>query len=355
MKKSIYSSSQILIIAEAGVNHNGDLNTALQLIDVAVHAGADVVKFQTFNSKALVNKFAQKANYQQKTTTQGESQFAMLQKLEMPYEWYEKLIVYCKKRNILFLSTPFDFSSVDFLASLGLGIWKIPSGEITNLPYLRKLGARKEEIILSTGMSTLEEVQKAVDILEKSGTPQKNISILHCTTEYPAPYDEINLRAMQTLRDTFPQCKGVGYSDHSVGIEIPLAAVAMGATIIEKHFTLDRTMEGPDHKASLEPQELHTMVQGIRHIKMALGNGVKKPTPSELSNMMVARKSIVAARNIKKGEIFSVDNISVKRPGDGISPMLWDEVLEKRATQDYEEDAQIVFSSAKENSKCKEK
>ncbi len=355
MKKYMYSSTQILIIAEAGVNHNGNLNMALQLIDAAAHAGADVVKFQTFNSEALVNKFAQKADYQQKTTTQDESQFAMLQKLEMPYEWHEKLIAHCKKRNIIFLSTPFDFSSVDFLASLGLGIWKIPSGEITNLPYLRKIGARKEEIILSTGMSTLEEVQKAVEILEKSGTPQENINILHCTTEYPAPYEEINLRAMQTLRDTFPQCKGVGYSDHSVGIEIPLATVAMGATIIEKHFTLDRTMEGPDHKASLEPQELQAMVQGIRHIEMALGNGVKKPTPSEISNMRVARKSIVAMRDIKKGEILTADNITVKRPGNGLSPMFWDEVLGLEAAQDYEEDAQIVFSNINEGFSCREK
>ncbi len=341
MAKFMYKSQKTRIIAEAGVNHNGNYDMALALIDVAAEAGADVVKFQTFNAKALVNKFATKAQYQQTITDTTESQLNMLQKLELSHAWHKNLLTHCKTKNIAFLSTPFDLASIDFLASLNMGIWKIPSGGITDLPYLHKIGARGEEIILSTGMSTLDEVQKAVQALEKSGTPQKNISILHCTTQYPAPYDEINLRTLNTLREAFPHCKGVGYSDHSKGIEIALAAVSMGATIIEKHFTLDRNLEGPDHKASLEPQELQAMIQSIRNIETAMGDGIKKPTASEIPNMTVARKSIVAAQPIKTGEIFTQENITTKRPGDGLSPMYWDDILGTKATQDYAVDMQV--------------
>ncbi len=343
--KSMRKKSATCIIAEAGVNHNGSYDMALHLIDAAAKAGADIVKFQTFTASSLVNKHAQQASYQQQNTGVSETQLEMLKKLELPQKWHAGLMEHCKQQNITFLSTPFDFLSIDFLASLAMRTWKIPSGEITNLPYLRKIGAmgaRGDDIILSTGMCTLEEVHDAVRVLEQSGSPLKNISILHCTTEYPAPYGEINLRAMQTLKEAFPHCKGVGYSDHSQGIEIPLAAVAMGATIIEKHFTLDRNLEGPDHKASLEPHELAAMVQGIRHIEHALGDGVKMPTASEKPNKIVARKSIVAAKPIKAGEVFTEDNLTVKRPGDGISPMLWDEVVGAYAEKEYSIDAQIT-------------
>ncbi len=341
MEKLMFNKQNTLVIAEAGVNHNGNFDMAIALIDVAADAGANIIKFQTFDAKALTNKFASKANYQQKTTNTTKSQLEMLQTLELPHAWHQKLIAQCKSRNITFLSTPFDFPSINFLASLDMKIWKIPSGEITNLPYLREIGKRGEEVILSTGMSTLEEVATALQILEACGTIHKNISILHCTTEYPAPYDEINLRAMQTLRKAFPYCKGIGYSDHSRGIEISLAAVALGAIFVDKHFTLDKNLEGPYHKASLDPHELKQMVQSIRNIENAMGDGVKSPTASEIPNMSVARKSIVAAKNIKVGEVFSIDNLTIKRPGDGISPMLWDAVLGTVATQDYLEDMPI--------------
>lgn len=332
-----------LIIAEAGVNHNGDIATALALVDAATDAGADIVKFQTFNAAHVVSSAAPKAAYQKQNTDATESQLDMIRKLELSETMHRALLTHCHKRGIAFLSTPFDMPSVDFLASLGMTTWKIPSGEITNLPYLRKIGALGQKIILSTGMSTLKEVAAALDALKKAGTPHSAVHLLHCTTEYPAPYAEVNLRAMHTLRESFPYCAGVGYSDHTQGIEISLAAVAMGACIIEKHFTLDKNMEGPDHKASLEPHELAALVRGIRHIELALGDGVKAPTPSELDNMLVARKSIVAARNIAKGEMFTEENLTTKRPGTGISPMRWDDIVGTVAKRDFALDNIVVI------------
>lgn len=330
--------SRCHIIAEAGVNHNGSLDLALRLVDAAVAAGADVVKFQTFRASSLASRNAPKALYQQATTDAGVSQFEMLRKLELSEANHKKLMSYCQQQGIAFLSTPFDFPSIDFLASLGMSAFKIPSGEITNLPYLRKVGGLGKDIILSTGMSTLEEVADALRILEAAGTPRSRVTLLHCTTQYPAPLDSVNLRAMLTLREAFPGIAGVGYSDHTQGIEIPLAAVALGATVVEKHFTLDRNMEGPDHKASLEPDELCAMVTGIRKVERALGDGIKAPAQAEIPNMAVARKSIVAARPIKKGDLLSEENMAVKRPGNGISPMHWDAFVGKVATRDYAED-----------------
>ena len=330
--------SKCIVIAEAGVNHNGSLDLALRLVDAAVAAGADVVKFQTFRASCLASRNAPKALYQQVTTDAGVSQFEMLRKLELSEANQKKLMSYCQQQGIAFLSTPFDFPSIDFLASLGMSVFKIPSGEITNLPYLRKVGSLEKDIILSTGMSTIGEVADAMRILEAAGTPRARITLLHCTTQYPAPLDSVNLRAMLTLHKAFPGIAGVGYSDHTQGIEIPLAAVAMGATVVEKHFTLDRNMEGPDHKASLEPDALRAMVAGIRKVESALGNGIKTPAQAELPNMVVARKSIVAARPIRKGEQLNAENMAVKRPGNGISPMRWDEFVGKIATRDYVED-----------------
>ncbi len=324
-----------MVIAEAGVNHNGSVEIALRLIDSAAEAGADIVKFQTFSARHLAAASACKAKYQQETTGSAESQLEMLRRLELQQEDHHVLIEHCRKRKIAFLSTPFDFPSIDFLASLGMDIFKIPSGEITNLPYLRKVGRLGKGIILSTGMSTLEDVESALRVLETAGTPRSRISLLHCTTQYPAPFESVNLNAMLTMRDAFSGVAGVGYSDHTAGIEIPLAAVALGARIIEKHFTLDRNMEGPDHKASLEPSELAAMVQGIRHVETALGDGEKKPAAAEISNMTVARKSLVAARDIKKGDLFTEENMTTKRPGSGISPMRWDDFIGKAATRDY--------------------
>lgn len=325
------------IIAEAGVNHNGDESLAMRLVDAAAEAGAHVVKFQTFQSHCVIAASAPKAAYQQVTTGASESQLDMVRKLELPTAAFARLRRQASLRGIGFLSTPFDLPSVDVLAALQLGEWKIPSGEITNLPYLRKIGAFGHHIILSTGMCTLEEVTAALRVLETSGTPSERVTLLHCTTEYPAPYAEVNLRAMLTLKNTFPLCP-VGYSDHTQGIEIALAAVAMGATIIEKHFTLDRNMDGPDHKASLEPLELAALVRGIQHIEAALGDGVKMPTPSEIPNMQVARKSIVAARDIKAGERLTPENLTTKRPGSGMSPMLWDSVMGTPAPRDLAQD-----------------
>lgn len=330
--------SRCRIITEAGVNHNGSLDLALQLVDAAVAAGADVVKFQTFKASCLASRNAPKALYQQVTTDADVSQFEMLRRLELSEDDHRRLMGYCQQQGIAFLSTPFDFPSIDFLASLGMPVFKIPSGEITNLPYLRKIGGLEKDIILSTGMSTIEEVADALRILEAAGTPRARITLLHCTTQYPAPLDSVNLRAMLTLYDAFPGIAGVGYSDHTQGIEIPLAAVALGATVIEKHFTLDKNMEGPDHKASLEPDELRAMVAGIRNVERALGDGVKAPAQAEIPNMVVARKSIVAARPIKKGDLLSEENMAVKRPGNGISPMRWDEFIGKVASRDYAED-----------------
>jgi N,N'-diacetyllegionaminate synthase len=298
------SNDKTFIIAEAGVNHNGSLELAQKMIDAAVETGADAVKFQTFKAEKIVSRYAPKAKYQKKTTAAGESHLEMIKKLELDAADHQALIDYCKKKNIRFLSSPFDLESIDLLNELGLNIFKIPSGEITNLPYLRKIGALKKEIILSTGMADLGEIEDALDVLIKAGTARKNITVLHCNTEYPTPYEDVNLKAMETMGLAFPGIK-VGYSDHTLGIEVPIAAVAMGATVIEKHFTLDKNMEGPDHKASLEPEELKAMVHAIRNIEKALGNGIKKPSPSELKNMPIARKSIVAARNIRKGELFT--------------------------------------------------
>jgi len=331
--------NRILIIAEAGVNHNGDLEIAKQLIDVAVDAGADLVKFQTFNSTRLATRSAQKADYQTRTTDTRESQHEMLRHLELTPEIHRTLIAYCAARNIGFFSTGFDIESLNLLAGLGMDRFKIPSGEITNLPYLRHMGQFGKSIILSTGMATLGEIEAAIEVLEEVGTPRMRITVLHCTTEYPTPMAEVNLRAMQTIRDAFSV--EVGYSDHTPGIEVAIAAVAMGATIIEKHFTLDRNLPGPDHHASLEPDELKAMVMAIRHIEQALGDGIKRPSPSEARNKPIARKSLVAMQPIKAGEVFSAENITAKRPGTGISPMRWDEVLGRKAPRDFAADELI--------------
>jgi N,N'-diacetyllegionaminate synthase len=328
-----------LIIAEAGVNHNGDIEIAKKLIDVASEAGADLVKFQTFNADRLVTESTSKANYQKHAGDNNESQQAMLRKLELTEAMHHQLITHCAMRGIGFFSTGFDLESIDLLASLGQQIFKIPSGEITNLPYLRYIGNLGREIILSTGMSSMDEIQSAINFLEESGTPRERITVLHCTTAYPVPMSDVNLRAMQSIRTKFGV--DVGYSDHTLGIEISLAAVALGATVIEKHFTLDRTLPGPDHKASLEPKELKSMIDGIRNIEEALGDGIKRLMPSEASNLWVIRQSIVASRRIKKDELFTSDNLRTKRAGRGISPMRWDEVLGKRAARDFYENESI--------------
>ncbi len=326
----------VYIIAEAGVNHNGSLDLACRLVDAAKAAGADCVKFQTFRSENLVSHSARKAAYQQDTTGSG-SQINMLKKLELSYHEFLELKAYCDKVGISFLSTPFDLESIDFLNSIDMPFWKIPSGEVTNLPYLLALARTGKPVVMSTGMCEMAEIRAAVDLLQENGT--KEIRLLHCNTEYPTPYEDVNLRAMQTMRDAFGL--EVGYSDHTRGIEVPVAAVALGATIIEKHFTLDRNMEGPDHRASLEPDELAAMVSAIRHIEKALGSGDKAPSPSEMKNINVARKSIVAQKEIKAGEMFTEENITVKRPGTGISPMKWFEVLGAKAPRDFHEDELI--------------
>lgn len=331
------SKNKTFIIAEAGVNHNGSFELAKQLVDKAVWAGVDCIKFQTFNSKNLVSKNAQKAEYQKKTTDSSESQLDMLKKLELSKEEFIELRDYCNQKGIMFLSTPFDLESIDFLASIGVKTWKVPSGEITNYPFLRAIGKRKESVIMSTGMCTLYEVRDALNVLNEFGTT--DITLLHCTTEYPAPYDSVNLKAMLTLQKEFGY--KVGYSDHTNGIEIPVAAVAMGASVIEKHFTLDKNMEGPDHKASLEPEELRQMVLSIRNVEAAIGDGIKQPSEAEKKNIAIARKSIVAACEIKKGEIFTEENLTAKRPGNGISPMNWAEVMGKDAKRDFSEDELI--------------
>lgn len=329
----------IFIIAEAGVNHNGSIKLAKQLIDVAVDAGANAVKFQTFKAEKLVSKNTQKAQYQKETTDAKESQFDMIKKLELDLDTHKKLMAYCQEKDIMFLSTPFDHDSIEMLNDLGLEIFKIPSGEITNLPYLRHIGKLGKKVILSTGMADIGEIEDALDVLVTAGTKKENITILHANTMYPTPMEDVNLKAMQTIACTFSI--DVGYSDHTLGIEVPIAAVAMGAKVIEKHFTLDKTMEGPDHKASLEPNELKAMVKAIRNIEKALGNGIKKPSKSEQPNMVVARKSIVAVKPIKKGEHLSEENLAVKRPGDGINPMRWDEVIGTTAQRDYQMDEPI--------------
>jgi len=325
--------TKVFIIAEAGVNHNGSLETALKLVDAAVRSGADAVKFQTFKADSLVSKTATKADYQKQSGTEGESQYAMLKKLELDDAAHHALIRYCGEKKIQFLSTPFDHGSVDLLHALGMTTFKVPSGEITNLPYLRKIGALAKEVILSTGMANLGEVEAALNILTAAGLSKHAITVLHATTEYPCPLDEVNLRAMLTMRDAF-QVK-VGYSDHTPGIEVAIAAAALGACVIEKHFTLDCRMEGPDHKASLEPDQLREMVRAIRHISMALGDGVKQASPSESKNIGISRKSIIAATQIRLGEVLTEQNLTVKRPGTGMSPMRWDEILGSTAQQDY--------------------
>lgn len=329
----------VFIIAEAGVNHNGSIELAKKLIDVAVEAGVDSVKFQTFKTENLVSKNAQKAEYQKETTGAQESQFDMIKKLELDTDTHYELIEYCNSKNIMFLSTPFDLASIDLLNDLKLPIFKIPSGEITNLPYLRKIGALKKEVILSTGMADIGEIEDALDILTNAGTSKEKITVLHANTMYPTPMEDVNLKAMQTIGKTFDIA--YGYSDHTLGIEVDIAAVAMGASCIEKHFTLDNSMDGPDHKASLEPEELINMVKSIRNIELALGSSVKKPSKSETPNITIARKSIVASREIKKGEIFNENNLAIKRPGNGMNPMNWDEIIGTLSTRNYEPDELI--------------
>ena len=331
-----------LIIAEAGVNHNGDLALAKKLVEVAAQAGVDLVKFQTFKADRLVTAAAQKAPYQEVSTGAGESQYVMLRRLELSDEAHHVLLEHCRAHGIGFLSTGFDIESVDFLASLGVRLFKVPSGEITNLPYLRHVGAKRGEVILSTGMANLGEVEAAINALEQAGTPKGNIIVLHCTTEYPAPMEAVNLKAMLSMQAAF-QLR-VGYSDHTEGIAIAPAAVALGACVIEKHFTVDRNLPGPDHRASLEPRELAALVQSIRAVEVAMGDGVKRMTSAEVHNKPLARKSIVAARAISQGEPFSAQNLVVKRPGTGISPMRWDEVLGQRAPRDFVPDEPVGLS-----------
>ncbi len=326
----------VMIIAEAGVNHNGSYDLACKLVDAAKDAGADIIKFQTFKAKNLVTDDAPKADYQKKTTGEATQQ-SMLEKLELSYEDFVRLKAYCDHIGITFLSTPFDMESVGFLDELGIPFWKIPSGEITNYPYLVALAKTGRPIVMSTGMCDMQEIRDAVVVLKENGAT--DIKLLHCNTEYPTPMEDVNLRAMATMREAFGY--EVGYSDHTQGIEVPIAAVAMGATIIEKHFTLDRNMEGPDHKASLEPHELKQMVQFIRNIEIALGSGVKQPSPSEKKNRAVARKSIVARRDIAAGEAFTEENLTTKRPGSGISPMRWTEILGTKSERAYREGEQL--------------
>lgn len=329
----------ILIIAEAGVNHNGDLVLAKKLIDVAADAGADLVKFQTFSADRLATREAKKADYQNVTTGSVETQHQMLSRLELSAQMHHELIAYCSTRNIGFFSTGFDIESVDFLINLGINHVKIPSGEITNLPYLRHIGQFNKPVIISTGMAAMGDIEAAINVLEQAGTVRSLITVLHCTTEYPTPMAEVNLRAMQSMQTAFGVA--VGYSDHTAGIEVAISAAALGGTVIEKHFTLDKNLPGPDHKASLEPDELKAMVSAIRNIEIALGDGIKRLTPSEARNKTVVRKSLVASRAIKVGEVFSTENITIKRPGTGISPMNWDAVMGRKSARDFAEDELI--------------
>ncbi len=328
---------KVFIIAEAGVNHNGSLDRAREMVAIAADAGADAVKFQTFKAETLVTKSAVKADYQKKTSAQDESQFEMLKKLELSHGAHSELIKICELKGIEFLSSPFDLETIDMLRGLGIQKWKIPSGEITNLPYLRKIASFGQEIILSTGMADLEEIKTALFVFTKAEIPLNMITVLHCNTEYPTPFQDVNLSAMQTIKSSFPGVR-IGYSDHTKGIEVPVAAVAMGATMIEKHFTLDKHLPGPDHNASLLPEELAQMVKALRNIELALGSGIKKPSRSEKKNIHIARKSIVAACSIAAGEIFTEDNLTVKRPGTGISPMKWDDIVGGTAGKNYKKD-----------------
>ena len=326
----------VFIIAEAGVNHNGSVDLAKKLIDASSISGADAVKFQTFKAESLVSKTAEKADYQKQTTDASESQFDMIKKLELDVDTHKELIAHCQKKDIMFLSTPFDHESIDLLSDLGLQIFKIASGEITNLPYLRHIGSLGKKVVLSTGMSNLKEVGDALNILINAGTSKDNITVLHANTMYPTPMEDVNLNAMLTIQKEFGV--DIGYSDHTLGIEVDIAAVAMGASCIEKHFTLDKTMDGPDHKASLEPEELKAMVDAIRNIEKALGSSEKKPSLSETVNIDIVRKSTVANQKISKGDILTDKNITIKRPGNGISPMQWDEVIGAVAVKNYKLD-----------------
>ena len=327
----------ILIIAEAGVNHNGSLERAKEMALAAKKAGADIVKYQTAVPEQVVSRFAEKADYQKQQTGSEESQLEMIKKIHFGFEEHRQLKEYCDEIGIRYLSTPFDLDSIDFLATLDMPVWKIPSGEITNLPYLEKVAALKKPLILSTGMSMLSEIEDALAVLEENGC--EDVTLLHCNTEYPTPMEDVNLLAMRDLEEQF--ALPVGFSDHTLGIEADIAAAALGACVIEKHFTLDKTLEGPDHQASLEPDELEAMVRAIRNIEKALGIGEKHVTPSEAKNRPIARKSIVAKRAIKKGEVFTAENLTTKRPGDGISPMRWYDVLGKEASRDFAEDEKI--------------
>jgi len=329
----------VLIIAEAGINHNGDIRLAKDMVNAAYEAGADIIKFQTFKAEKVISQFAPKADYQLATTRTDESQLEMAKKLELSFVNFRELFDYCNKVGIMFLSTPFDTESLYFLMDLGQKYIKIPSGEVTNLPYLRKVGELNKKILMSTGMMDLNVIGSTLDILYTSGTDKNNIILLHCNTEYPTPMEDVNLLAMKTIHSKYGL--EIGYSDHSLGIEIPIAAVALGARVIEKHFTLDKTMEGPDQKSSLNPDELIRMVKAIRNIELSLGDGIKRPSPSEKRNIPIARRSIVASRNIKKGEIYTENNITMKRPGTGISPMKWDEIIGQVAQWDFKIDELI--------------
>ncbi|RQO67582.1 N-acetylneuraminate synthase [Pedobacter sp. KBW06] len=331
--------NQVLIIAEAGVNHNGSLDTAKKLIEVAAASKVDYVKFQTFKTSKLVTKAAVKADYQQANTKTDDSQFEMLQKLELSEQDHYALIEHCKVHNVKFLSTAFDLDSLDFLNKLGMDLFKIPSGEITNLPYLKAIGRLKKKVIVSTGMCFMEEIEEAIGVLVKEGTPKEDITVLHCNTEYPTPYEDVNILAMNAISRKLGV--SVGYSDHTQGIEVPIAAVALGATVIEKHFTLDHQMEGPDHLASLEPDDLRNMVSCIRNIEKSLGSEEKKPSNSEVKNIAIARKSIHLSKNLDAGHILTQDDLIMKRPGDGISPMRMDDIIGKKLQNAFPEDYKL--------------
>ena len=333
--------SDVLIIAEAGVNHNGRLDLACELIDAAAGAGADMVKFQTFKADRLVTKAAQKAAYQEINETTSETQYEMLKRLELSEDDHHQLLDYCREKGISFLSSAFDLEGLAFLNGLGLEYVKIPSGEITNLPYLAYAGQLGKRVLMSTGMADLAEVEAALNVLNEAGTPRERITVLHCNTEYPTPFEDVNLKAMVTIREALGVA--VGYSDHTLGVEVPVAAVTLGAVVIEKHFTLDRSLSGPDHRASLEPGELQAMVVAIRHIERSMGDGIKRPSPSEKKNLPVVRKSIVAARPIHKGEVFTEENLTVKRPGTGLSPMRWHDILGQCAVDDFAPDEPIFL------------
>jgi len=338
---STINKNKVFIIAEAGVNHNGSIELAKKLIDASVEARVDAVKFQTFIAEKVISKYAEKANYQKSTTGEEESQLDMVKKLELSFDDFIELKAYAESKDIMFLSTPFDMESIHFLESLKMGLWKIPSGEINNLPYLRKIGSYNEKVIFSTGMSTLGDIEKAIEILTEAGTLIENITILHCNTEYPTPMQDVNLKAMQTIKNAFGV--NIGYSDHTLGIEVSVAAVALGATVIEKHFTLDKNMTGPDHLASLEPAELKSLVDSIRNIESALGNSIKTPSPSESKNIKIARKSIHLANDIKKGQVLKIEDLIIKRPGDGINPLFIDDIVGCNAKDDLREDSLLNF------------